>query len=153
MVDFDDLRRLYEAGDESALYQAGDACRDPRAEWVAAPSWVIEALIERQIEHMRRLPGKGRGRNATLAKQHRMDLIHLARYAEFTRGLQQALNEKEAADRAKTVLRSTPFYNGENTGDAILKSVALIEEERERDPEQFRRRFTFPHPSWLLGKK
>ncbi len=155
MVDFDELRQRYEAGDQSALHAAANSCRNPRAERVTVPTWVIEVLVEHNIEYMRDLaPGKeGKGRHARWARQHRADLLHLIRYSEVCRALQQGISNAEAFEQVAATLKDSPFSDGLVTADAIRKSFELIRRERQKDPERFRRRFHFASPGWMLGKK
>jgi hypothetical protein len=154
MPDFEKLRRLYEVGNESALHQAANACRHPNAEWVKLPSWVLEAPVRHNIEYMRALaPGKGKGSTAGWGKRHRKDLVHLARYAAVCRALDENPgNNSRAYERALAALENSPWLDGASTPAAIRKSYKLVQREREKDLEQFRRRFWFGGPGWMLEK-
>jgi hypothetical protein len=136
--DLDELRRLHEAGNESALHAAANSCRDPGAEWVTVPAWVLEALVKHNIEWMREL-APGRGKDCTRwGKQHQKDLEHLIRYSEVCRALQQGCrNESEAFERVAAEDRVT--------AGAIRASFRLVR----KDPS----RFYFGSPGWLDWKK
>jgi hypothetical protein len=139
MADLDELRRLYEGGNLSALHEAANSCRKPGGEFVLVPSWVIEGLVEHNIEWMRELaPGKGDGRTARWAHQHQADLQHLIRYAEFIRARYRGLNKTEAYQEVARELKVEP--------DAVRKSVAVVL----RGPKD---RFYFGSPGWLDWKK
>jgi hypothetical protein len=153
MPDFDDLRRRYEAGDQGALHAAANSCRRPGAEWVALPAWVLDALVAHNIEYMRELaPGSGKGSTATWAQRARKDLVHLTRYSEVCRALKEGCSHADAYRHAAEALANTVWADGTVTPDAVRKSYELIRRQRERDPEGFRRRFTFSSPGWMLVK-
>jgi hypothetical protein len=153
MPDFDELRRLYEAGNEGALNAAANRCRHPAAEWVTA-CLGTRGVVKNNVEYMRKLaPGKGKGRTARWAQQARKNLVHLTRYAEVCRALKDGCSDAEAHQRAADNLANTVWSDGRVTRHAVRKSCELIRRERERDPEEFRRRFSFPSVGWLLGKK
>jgi hypothetical protein len=149
--DMDELRRLFESGNESALNAAAVACCHPTAAAVAVPSWVLAALIDRQAEYMAKLaPGRGGRGGPGWHKGHWKDFVHAVRCSEVNRGLQKGLSEAEACRQAEDKLKGTQFMG---SAAAIKKSVELVRHLWSERPEEATRRFWFGSPVMAATRK